>query len=99
MRGGKGSKMKKILKVITSIAATGALFTNAYAAIEINSNIYNADNNSISVSGKITGAKANIPLLPKLQSGTHIIKNVETKGVLGLVLIICKAGLKVLAVE
>ena len=73
MRGGKGSKMKKILKVITSIAATGALFTNAYAAIEINSNIYNADNNSISVSGKITGAKANIPLGVTITENGNIV--------------------------
>ena len=44
-------------------------------------------------------ANTNVPLSPRSQSGTSIKKNAETNLVPGLVLITCKQGLKVFAVE
>lgn len=54
--------MKNKLKIITLITAFSLTGSGAYAAVEINDNIYDRENNAIKVSGKISDVKPNIPL-------------------------------------
>ncbi len=65
--------MKRTSRILISVAAFFVACSNAFAAIEIDENIYNSADNAIVVSGKVTDSKANLPMGVIISKGGNVV--------------------------